>query len=420
MGVEKREEMWNEKEEIKAGNSQDHRRSNLVRSANVREVRHIPYKRLPHPGSQRQKVKKGLWSPEEDEKLIRHITKYGKGCWSSVPKQAGLQRCGKSCRLRWVNYLRPDLKRGTFSPEEEKLIINLQAELGNRWSQIATQLPGRTDNEIKNFWNSCIRKKLMEMCTSASTQIMPLIESTPREGSGKKTDITSDQYRNLVPGTTDNCFRPKTPVFPTTTEEETIADSNTQGRIGSKIYAISKNLQTQLDMSNTDCIAQKLAQDLTSEGPGIGATEPKCSLFSDPFACSRLVQGSASVRQSHWPDEIASGSLMYKEPASVAMEYSLKHKNSKLAFAPVSRNTTCDYTKFIRSSCFTSLLSEGSTSHEEDLSTPSIDTAASCMNRTEYWDSGDQDNRIELKNGTLYKNCNTPWYSDMSSNISEI
>ncbi|XP_077223189.1 transcription factor MYB61-like [Tasmannia lanceolata] len=115
-----------------------------------------------HSCCYKQKLRKGLWSPEEDEKLLRHITKYGHGCWSSVPKQAGLQRCGKSCRLRWINYLRPDLKRGTFSNQEENLIIELHAVLGNRWSQIAAQLPGRTDNEIKNLWNSCIKKKLRQ------------------------------------------------------------------------------------------------------------------------------------------------------------------------------------------------------------------------------------------------------------------
>ncbi|CAM8925439.1 unnamed protein product [Rhodiola kirilowii] len=115
-----------------------------------------------HSCCYKQKLKKGLWSPEEDEKLLHHITKYGHGCWSSVPKLAGLQRCGKSCRLRWINYLRPDLKRGAFSQHEESLIIHLHSILGNRWSQIAAQLPGRTDNEIKNLWNSCLKKKLRQ------------------------------------------------------------------------------------------------------------------------------------------------------------------------------------------------------------------------------------------------------------------
>lgn len=128
-----------------------------------------------HSCCYKQKLRKGLWSPEEDEKLLRHITKYGHGCWSSVPKQAGLQRCGKSCRLRWINYLRPDLKRGTFSQQEENLIIELHAVLGNRWSQIAAQLPGRTDNEIKNLWNSCIKKKLRQRGIDPNTH-KPLSE----------------------------------------------------------------------------------------------------------------------------------------------------------------------------------------------------------------------------------------------------
>ncbi|XP_020521622.1 transcription factor MYB26 isoform X2 [Amborella trichopoda] len=128
-----------------------------------------------HSCCNKQKVRRGLWSPEEDEKLINHIATYGHGCWSSVPRQAGLQRCGKSCRLRWINYLRPDLKRGNFSPEEESLIIDLHRMLGNRWAQIAKHLPGRTDNEVKNFWNSCIKKKLV----SQDQLYMPNASCTP-------------------------------------------------------------------------------------------------------------------------------------------------------------------------------------------------------------------------------------------------
>ncbi|OIT04594.1 PREDICTED: protein ODORANT1-like [Nicotiana attenuata] len=108
-------------------------------------------------------VKKGPWTADEDKKLINFILTNGQCCWRAVPKLAGLRRCGKSCRLRWTNYLRPDLKRGLLSDAEEKLVIDLHARLGNRWSKIAARLPGRTDNEIKNHWNTHIKKKLLKM-----------------------------------------------------------------------------------------------------------------------------------------------------------------------------------------------------------------------------------------------------------------
>ncbi|PUZ48687.1 hypothetical protein GQ55_7G266200 [Panicum hallii var. hallii] len=110
-------------------------------------------------------VKKGPWTEEEDRALVEHIQRHGGhvGSWRNLPKAAGLNRCGKSCRLRWTNYLRPDIKRGNFTADEERLIIALHAELGNKWSTIATHLDGRTDNEIKNYWNTHIRKKLLRM-----------------------------------------------------------------------------------------------------------------------------------------------------------------------------------------------------------------------------------------------------------------
>ncbi|PON89179.1 MYB transcription factor [Trema orientale] len=119
--------------------------------------------------SSNNKLRKGLWSPEEDDKLMNYMLNNGQGCWSDVARNAGLQRCGKSCRLRWINYLRPDLKRGAFSPQEEELIIHLHSLLGNRWSQIAARLPGRTDNEIKNFWNSTVKKRLKNLSSSSTT-----------------------------------------------------------------------------------------------------------------------------------------------------------------------------------------------------------------------------------------------------------
>ncbi|KAL0363930.1 UNVERIFIED_CONTAM: Transcription factor [Sesamum angustifolium] len=108
-------------------------------------------------------LKKGPWTPEEDQKLLAYIHQHGHGSWRALPPKAGLERCGKSCRLRWTNYLRPDIKRGKFSAQEEQTIIQLHALLGNRWSTIASYLSKRTDNEIKNYWNTHLKKKLIKM-----------------------------------------------------------------------------------------------------------------------------------------------------------------------------------------------------------------------------------------------------------------
>ncbi|CAL9125277.1 MYB-like transcription factor ODO1 [Musa acuminata AAA Group] len=142
-------------------------------------------------------VKKGPWSAEEDNKLINFILANGHCCWRAVPKLAGLLRCGKSCRLRWTNYLRPDLKRGLLSEAEERLVIDFHARLGNRWSKIAAMLPGRTDNEIKNLWNTHIKKKLLKMGIDPVTH-RPLHRQASPEASPSTvtTDKSDDQLQS--------------------------------------------------------------------------------------------------------------------------------------------------------------------------------------------------------------------------------
>ncbi|PQP92745.1 transcription factor MYB39 [Prunus yedoensis var. nudiflora] len=110
-------------------------------------------------------LKKGPWTTEEDEKLMDYIAIHGHGSWRALPKLAGLNRCGKSCRLRWTNYLRPDIKREN-SLKTKKELSSIFTQL---WSKIATHLPGRTDNEIKNYWNTHLRKKLLHMGIDPNT-----------------------------------------------------------------------------------------------------------------------------------------------------------------------------------------------------------------------------------------------------------
>ncbi|KAL2345462.1 hypothetical protein Fmac_006747 [Flemingia macrophylla] len=134
------------------------------------------------PCCEKMGLKKGRWTAEEDEILSNYIQANGEGSWRSLPKNAGLLRCGKSCRLRWINYLRADIKRGNFSVEEQTTIVKLHASVGNRWSLIASHLPGRTDNEIKNYWNSHLSRKIYGF---GGTSVKEFIALPPRRKRGR-------------------------------------------------------------------------------------------------------------------------------------------------------------------------------------------------------------------------------------------
>ncbi|XP_043708627.1 MYB-like transcription factor EOBI [Telopea speciosissima] len=108
-------------------------------------------------------LRRGPWTDQEDLTLINYITSHGEGRWNSLARHAGLKRTGKSCRLRWLNYLRPDVRRGNITLQEQLLILELHSRWGNRWSKIAQHLPGRTDNEIKNYWRTRVQKHAKQL-----------------------------------------------------------------------------------------------------------------------------------------------------------------------------------------------------------------------------------------------------------------
>ncbi|KAK2990180.1 hypothetical protein RJ640_014632 [Escallonia rubra] len=110
-----------------------------------------------------EELRRGPWTVEEDFALINYIAHHGEGRWNSLARCAGLKRTGKSCRLRWLNYLRPDVRRGNITLEEQLLILELHSRWGNRWSKIAQHLPGRTDNEIKNYWRTRVQKHAKQL-----------------------------------------------------------------------------------------------------------------------------------------------------------------------------------------------------------------------------------------------------------------
>ncbi|EOX94461.1 Myb domain protein 13, putative [Theobroma cacao] len=189
------------------------------------------------PCCEKMGLKKGPWTPEEDQILINYIKLYGHGNWRALPKQAGLLRCGKSCRLRWTNYLRPDIKRGNFTREEEDTIINLHEMLGNRWSAIAARLPGRTDNEIKNVWHTHLKKRLKQNHGSNDNK---------RQGIDSSQDIKKEQepVNFLSPVTDSPGCRPVSPPE-SSSEVSTVTTSENNSNMCMKI-------ETHQDFSEID------------------------------------------------------------------------------------------------------------------------------------------------------------------------
>ncbi|XP_062098637.1 transcription factor MYB1-like [Humulus lupulus] len=171
------------------------------------------------PCCSKEGLNKGAWTVLEDKILTAYIEAHGEGQWRNLSKKAGLKRSGKSCRLRWLNYLRPDIKRGNISLEEEDLIIRLHKLLGNRWSLIAGRLPGRTDNEIKNYWNTILSKKILNKEKSSSsysgddeekaTKTSNRVSSDSDAGGGGTTQVIRTRA--------SRCTRPVVIPNPTTT-----------------------------------------------------------------------------------------------------------------------------------------------------------------------------------------------------------
>ncbi|CAL5368009.1 unnamed protein product [Camellia sinensis] len=153
------------------------------------------------PCCDKSNVKRGLWTAEEDAKILAYVANHGIGNWTLVPHKAGLNRCGKSCRLRWTNYLRPDLKHDNFTPEEEQLILDYHKVIGSRWSLIAQQLPGRTDNDVKNYWNTKLKKKLFKMGIDPLTHkpFSQILSDYEKIASLPVLNISTNNMSSLVP-----------------------------------------------------------------------------------------------------------------------------------------------------------------------------------------------------------------------------
>nr|GEU47852.1 transcription factor gamyb [Tanacetum cinerariifolium] len=174
-----------------------------------------------------QVLKKGPWTAAEDAILMEYVRKNGEGNWNAVQRNSGLMRCGKSCRLRWANHLRPNLKKGAFTPDEERQIIELHSKFGNKWARMALHLQGRTESFDR--LRGLLEDVLGESRALLSSQILSN-ESKSSESDKGKEKITHDYSLMEEPEnvTLESVFEPndnnKTPLDDTKIGQKSRSD----------------------------------------------------------------------------------------------------------------------------------------------------------------------------------------------------
>ncbi|XP_010543010.1 PREDICTED: myb-related protein Myb4-like [Tarenaya hassleriana] len=242
-----------------------------------------------------REMKKGPWTAAEDAVLREYVKKHGEGSWNAVMKSSGLLRCGKSCRLRWANHLRPNLKKGSFTPDEEKIILHLHSKFGNKWARMASQLPGRTDNEIKNYWNTRVKRR-----KRAGLPLYPQEESTSFQFQNHKNHRSRTSPTSPSSSSSSRpCLHPFSSPTPTLDSSVSYQMFDLFADLDNDDYSTSLGFSLPLSTSSSssDLCSQNRLLGFTSENSNINKNDGN---KADVMSYSSLLMGE-EMRPSSFP-----------------------------------------------------------------------------------------------------------------------